>query len=213
MSSLQPQSVAISEVERACANEPTIAPPTDLEAGAPVETPLTSFTRCHLGIVTQLEGTARLPELVDAANQARQMALTTLDLPAPSDKVERALMEHPVARLQPKPPITVSPDTSVQDVIQIMLDRNIGAVLVVDGQNKLLGIFSERDLLKKIAGLHESFSHLKVGDFMTPDPVTVTLRDPMNYGAAAERTDVSGGGLLDMDKKALRKDMDNVLSP
>lgn len=80
MSSLQHQPVAISEVERASANEPTIAPPAELGADAPPETPLTSFTRCHLGIVTQLEGTARLPELVDAANQARQMAQTTLDL-------------------------------------------------------------------------------------------------------------------------------------
>jgi hypothetical protein len=44
------------------------------------ETPLTTFTRCHLGILTDLESTARLPELVDAANQARQVAQATLDL-------------------------------------------------------------------------------------------------------------------------------------
>lgn len=80
MSRVQPEPIATSEVELTSANEPTIVPPHAPEHVEPLETPLTSFTRCHLGIVTQLEGTARLPELVDAANQARQMAQTTLDL-------------------------------------------------------------------------------------------------------------------------------------
>lgn len=119
-----------------------------------------------------------------------EQALTPLDLPAPTDKVERALMENPVASLRPKPPITVHPTATVQEVIQIMLDRNIGAVLVVDEQDRLLGIFSERDLLKKIAGLHDDFTSLMVGTFMTPDPVTVTPRDPLNF--ALHRMDIGG---------------------
>jgi hemerythrin-like domain-containing protein len=44
------------------------------------ELPITSFTRCHLDIVSQLEVTARLPELVDSANRSRQVATQTLDL-------------------------------------------------------------------------------------------------------------------------------------
>src|SRR3954470_8344115 len=80
MSSVPPEPLALDvAVQAECANEPLIAPPPPEGADA-AETPLTSFTRCHLGIVTQLEGTARLPELVDAANHARQMAQTTLDL-------------------------------------------------------------------------------------------------------------------------------------
>src|SRR5689334_16949499 len=79
MSSLPTEPIATSELERTCANDPSIASH-EAEQDAVLETPLTSFTRCHLGIVTQLEGTARLPELVDAANHARQMAQTTLDL-------------------------------------------------------------------------------------------------------------------------------------
>jgi hypothetical protein len=80
MSSVQAEPIATSELERTPANEPTIAPEQPAEEGHGMETPLTSFTRCHLGIVTQLEGSARLPELVDAANHARDMAQTTLDL-------------------------------------------------------------------------------------------------------------------------------------
>jgi Hemerythrin HHE cation binding domain len=80
MSSVRPEPIATSELERIPANEPLIAPAPPTEDDAGPETPLTSFTRCHLGIVTQLEGSARLPELVDAANHAREMAQTTLDL-------------------------------------------------------------------------------------------------------------------------------------
>jgi hemerythrin-like domain-containing protein len=52
---------------------------TDLSP-AKAELPITSFTRCHLGIVSQLEATARLPEMVEGANRARQVATQTLDL-------------------------------------------------------------------------------------------------------------------------------------
>ncbi|HET8745271.1 MAG TPA: hemerythrin domain-containing protein [Ramlibacter sp.] len=80
MSRFQPEPLAPGELGRSSANESSIASLPETDAGAAPETPLNSFTRCHLGIVTQLEGTARLPELVDVANHARHMAQTTLDL-------------------------------------------------------------------------------------------------------------------------------------
>ena len=46
-----------------------------------------------------------------------------------------------------------------------------------------------------------------------PDPRAAALSDPMNYNPAAERYDVSGGGILELNKKAFRKDVDSVLSP
>jgi hypothetical protein len=40
------------------------------------------------------------------------------------------------------------------------------------------------------------------------------LLDPMNYNPAGnDRTDVSGGGFFDFDKKAFNKDVNDVLSP
>jgi hemerythrin-like domain-containing protein len=51
----------------------------DLSTPAP-ETPLDTFSRCHLGIVSQLEDTARLPALVQAAAESRRVAQATLAL-------------------------------------------------------------------------------------------------------------------------------------
>ncbi len=119
-----------------------------------------------------------------------EQALTTLDLPTPNSPVERSLMEDPVSILRPKSPITVETSASVREAIKIMLDRNIGAVLVVDEQQKLLGIFSERDLLKKVAGIYENLGDLPVRDFMTAHPETVSDTDPLNF--ALHRMDIGG---------------------
>src|SRR5438132_13598672 len=78
-----------------------------------------------------------------------QQDLTQIDRTMAQNRVERSLMEDQVSLLQPKAPVTIRPDTTVQSAIQVMLEHDIGAVLVVDSKSKLLGIFSERDLLKK----------------------------------------------------------------
>ena len=44
------------------------------------DTPLATFSRCHLGIVRQLEETAQLPGWIDAAAHARSTAAKTLEL-------------------------------------------------------------------------------------------------------------------------------------
>src|SRR5256885_282823 len=76
--------------------------------------------------------------------------LTELDRPMAHDRVERSLMEDPVGALKPRKPVTVNPHSTVRQAIRTMLDGDHGALLVVDAHGKLLGIFSERDLLTKV---------------------------------------------------------------
>ncbi len=116
--------------------------------------------------------------------------LTQLDRPTAQNRIERSLMEDPVSMLSPKPPVTVGPTTTVAEVVQLMLDRDLGAVLVVDEQRRLLGIFSERDLLYKIVGIHEDYAALPVQPFMTPHPETVTATDTLAF--ALHKMDVGG---------------------
>jgi len=51
---------------------------------------------------------------------------------------------------------SVSPDTTVYDALKLMADKNIGAVLVLEGK-KLFGIMSERDYARKVV-LKSKFS-------------------------------------------------------
>jgi len=47
--------------------------------------------------------------------------------------------------------VTATPSTPVRDVAKIMRGRNVGSVLIVDDSGKLVGIFTERDLVKVVA--------------------------------------------------------------
>lgn len=129
------------------------------------------------------------------------MDLTQLDRPMALSPIERSLMEDPVAVLNPKKPITVRPTATVREAIGLMLDRDIGALLVVDDSGKLLGIFSERDLLTKVAGLHDAYAQLPVRQFMTANPETVTATDTLAF--ALHKMDVGGYRHLPMLKNGL----------
>ena len=48
-------------------------------------------------------------------------------------------------------PAVVRPDTTAADAIRIMLEHRVGAVTVVDDQRVVAGIFTERDVLRKLA--------------------------------------------------------------
>jgi len=116
--------------------------------------------------------------------------LTPLDRPTASNRVERSLMEDKVSILSPKKPITIRSTTQLQSAMQLMLARDIGALLVTSDDGKLLGILSERDLLTKVAGVKTAFAQLPAGDFMTTNPETVEIGDTLNF--ALHKMD--GGG-------------------
>jgi CBS domain-containing protein len=107
--------------------------------------------------------------------------LTQLDQPYAQDRIERSLMENPVRVLGPRHPITVRPTTTVHEAIRTMLTHDIGSVIVVDKDGKILGIFSERDLLTKVAGVHEEYAELPVAQFMTLHPETVAAEDTLAF--------------------------------
>lgn len=103
--------------------------------------------------------------------------------------VERALMEEPVSVLEPASPICVSPETPLRAVIQAMIDKKIGCVLVTDGP-ELVGIFTERDLLMNIAGREDELANDEIREWMTPHPETVEEDDHIAF--AIHKMDVGG---------------------
>ncbi len=58
-------------------------------------------------------------------------------------------MDRPEYRSKQQP-LTCSPDTSVFDAVTKMAAKNYGAVIVVDAQQKVIGVFTERDLVNKL---------------------------------------------------------------
>ena len=108
-----------------------------------------------------------------------QQDMTLLTQPVPANHIERSLMEDTAGDLGLQLPQVIRLETPVRQAIAHMLQRNIGALLVVDDAGQLQGIFSERDLLKKIAGIHEALGDIHIGAFMTSRPETVSPDDTL----------------------------------
>ncbi len=69
--------------------------------------------------------------------------------------------------------VTVSADCTVYDAIKVMSERNIGAVLVVEREDTLIGILTERDYARKIVLAGRSSKTTAVSDIMTKNVVYV----------------------------------------
>jgi CBS domain-containing protein len=81
----------------------------------------------------------------------------------------------------------VAPSTSVFDAVKLMADKNIGALLVLDGQ-RIAGIVTERDYARKIVLLGRSSRETTVGDIMS-SPVMYVRPDQTNEECMALMTD------------------------
>ncbi len=79
---------------------------------------------------------------------------------------------------------TVRQDATVYQALEVMADKNIGAVIVTDEAGKLSGIFSERDYARKMMIKGRDSHSTKVGEIMTTLVVSVNpetrLRDCMS---------------------------------
>jgi CBS domain-containing protein len=70
----------------------------------------------------------------------------------------------------------VAPETTVFDAARYMTERNVGAVCVLDG-DRLAGILSERDLMKRVIASGHDPQVVRVRDIMTAKPVVVKANE------------------------------------
>ena len=75
-------------------------------------------------------------------------------------------------RLKPRNVISISPDVNVIEALKLMAKENIGAVVVLQGDN-LVGILSERDYARKVVLEGKTSSSTKVSEIMTTKVITV----------------------------------------
>src|SRR5450631_1043771 len=104
-------------------------------------------------------------------------------------------------QIMTRPVISVTPETTIVDAANTMLQKHVSGLPVVDAAGKLIGIISEGDFIRRaeigtqrkrgrwlsfLAGADQiaaDFVHAhgrKVGEIMTPDPLTVTEDTPLD---------------------------------
>jgi len=90
-----------------------------------------------------------------------------------------ALANATVGALSPRPHARVGVEDAMWKVVAEMKTQGRGAVLVEDGE-RLVGIFTERDLLNRIDYSDALWSHVVVRDVMTPHPMVIRSDDSLS---------------------------------
>ena len=93
--------------------------------------------------------------------------LTDPQLQSDQTRIEEELMRDPMADLIPRDPLKVAPETTVREVIDRLVQTGRNCALVVDKDERMVGIFTERDVLMRIADRYESAADQPVRKFMT----------------------------------------------
>lgn len=73
--------------------------------------------------------------------------------------------------------LTIHPQQTLYAASQILAEHNIGALMVEDDAHELVGVLSERDIVRELAHAGDRVSSIRVGEVMTTDVVTVLLED------------------------------------
>lgn len=125
-----------------------------------------------------------------------------------NDLLEEALAEEAVAAIRSKPYAEISPDKTVYGALQALAGLKVASLLVVEN-DVLVGVFTERDALERVAAKYNEVKNLPVRDVMTLNPVVVYETDPA--GAALSAIAVAGYRhvpVLDINEKVV-----GVISP
>ncbi len=98
----------------------------------------------------------------------------------------------------------VDPQDAVLSAIELMVERDVGSVIVIDREERLVGIFTERDLLRRYLEAQSKFLYMTVGQVMTSPVTTVspttTLMEALSLMA---QKDIRHLPVVDSDQRAV----------
>lgn len=78
------------------------------------------------------------------------------------------IKDRPEFKTKPAP-LAMMPDRTVAEAVREMSEKNYGSILVVDDQGKLVGIVTERDIMRRLVNEGRSPAETKLGQIMTSE--------------------------------------------
>lgn len=96
-------------------------------------------------------------------------------------EIRGAFLNDTIAALEPAEPICLAETATVKDAIGRMLEQRQAGVLIVDDAGRLAGIFTERDVLTRVAGPGRNAERTALHEVMTRNPEALTTEDRIAY--------------------------------
>ena len=91
-------------------------------------------------------------------------------------RIGSRLIDRPEFKSKPKP-VTFLPTDNVSDAIIVMSNKNYGSVIIVDKLDKVIGIVTERDIVKKLVKDGLSAKNTNLEAIMTKNPRVANEND------------------------------------
>lgn len=85
----------------------------------------------------------------------------------------------PIGDLSSREPVRVKDDATLIDVVTAMRERRRGAAIVEDGEGRLVGIFTERDLMLRVDHETTDWHQSAVSSLMTENPESVSSKETL----------------------------------
>ena len=108
-----------------------------------------------------------------------------------------------VLRAKGRRVVQIAPEATVREAISRLVEHNIGSLPVVDHDGRVVGIFTERDVLRGFQDCGEGFCRATIEDVMTADPITCEEHDQvhdamgeMSHHQVGQLPVLSGGELV-----------------
>jgi len=121
--------------------------------------------------------TRRLAALFDQSNQAMQAQFA-------QSASEQQSLSSSLSTVIRHAPVSCAPDTPLRVALETMHEASVGSMVVVDGSNKPLGIFTLHDLLSRVV-LPGLSIECPISEVMSPDPVSLPPSAPAYEAAMA----------------------------
>jgi CBS domain-containing protein len=90
------------------------------------------------------------------------------------------LIENVLLDTKGRDVISIGPEETVQEALYLMVQNSIGSLPVLDASGKLIGIFTERDVLFGECVDTKHFHGQLIKDVMTPDPICCSTQDSVH---------------------------------
>lgn len=120
---------------------------------------------------------------IDGTDQCAECGQSLIRMSDIGCELSEAISRHAIDVLNPRSPVSVSPQEPLRSAIRQMVGAHIGCLLVVEAETPI-GIVTERDVLNKIA---DDLANLDdpVVAFMTASVDTITIQDSIAYALHA----------------------------
>lgn len=90
------------------------------------------------------------------------------------------ILSDTVEKLAPPDPLIVKPDSTVKEAVELMIKHGHGSVMVAEN-GKLIGIFTERDVLKRVVNVRLDVNVAKISEVMTSEPQSLSETDSIAF--------------------------------